>query len=254
MKSRNRLDLEMLRRGLTESRSRAQGLIMAGKVRVDGRLETKAGAAVPPEAEISLEEAEHPWVSRGALKLEAALDAFSIRPDGLDCLDVGASTGGFTQLLLERGAGRVIALDVGHNQLDWKLRSDDRVIVMEGVNARKLGKGDLPFDADLITMDLSFISLRLVIPAIAAFLKPGGLLICLVKPQFEAGRHQVGRGGVVRDEKLRRRTIDGVVSFIEELGFEKLGLICSPITGRKGNREELAVFRRSPRTEDHPDP
>jgi len=253
MKQKSRLDLELLRRGLAESRSLAQGLIMTGKVRVDGKLLTKAGSAVSPEAEIRVEEAEHSWVSRGALKLEAALDAFDIRPEGLDCLDVGASTGGFTHILLERGARRVIALDVGHNQLDWRLRSDERVIVMEGVNARKLQPGDLPFDADLVSMDLSFISLRLVIPAVLQFLKPGGILICLIKPQFEAGREQVGRGGIVRDETIRRRTIDEVVAAIGELGLEKLGLVSSPIMGRKGNREELAVFRRPPRTEDRPE-
>jgi len=253
MKEKNRLDLELLRRGLAESRSRAQGLIMTGKVRVDGKLLTKAGSAVSPEAEITVEEAEHSWVSRGALKLEAALDAFDIRPEGLDCLDVGASTGGFTHILLERGARRVIALDVGHNQLDWRLRSDERVVVMEGVNARKLQEGDLPFDADLVSMDLSFISLRLVIPAVLQFLKPGGILICLIKPQFEAGREQVGRGGIVRDETIRRRTIDEVVAAIGELGLEKLGLVSSPIMGRKGNREELAVFRRPLRTEDRPE-
>ena len=244
MKHKSRLDLEILRRGLAESRSRAQALIMAGKVRVKGEKITKSGTAVSEEAEIEVEAPEHPWVSRGALKLKAALDEFGIDPDGRDCLDVGASTGGFTHLLLDRGARRVIALDVGHNQLDWKLRSDERVVVMEGVNARHLQEGDLPFDVELISMDLSFISLRLVIPAVLPFLREGGLLICLIKPQFEAGREQVGRGGIVRDEEIRRRTIDGVVEAIEELGLEKLGLISSPIKGRMGNQEELAVFRK----------
>lgn len=245
MSAKNRLDLEMLRRGLTDSRSRAQALIMAGKVRVDGEKITKSGTAVSEEAEIEVEAPEHPWVSRGALKLKAALDEFEVDPEGWDCLDVGASTGGFTHLLLDRGARRVIALDVGHNQLDWKLRSDDRVTVMEGVNARHLKEGDLPFEVDLISMDLSFISLRLVIPAVLPFLRAGGLLICLIKPQFEAGREQVGKGGIVRDETIRRSTIDAVVEAIEELGLKKRGLVSSPIRGQKGNLEELAVFRKS---------
>lgn len=244
MSAKNRLDLEILRRGLTDSRSRAQALIMAGKVRVDGEKITKSGTAVSEEAEIEVEAPEHPWVSRGALKLKAALDEFEVDPEGWDCLDVGASTGGFTHLLLDRGARRVIALDVGHNQLDWKLRSDDRVTVMEGVNARHLKEGDLPFEVDLISMDLSFISLRLVIPAVLPFLRAGGLLICLIKPQFEAGREQVGKGGIVRDETIRRSTIDAVVEAIEELGLKKLGLVSSPIRGQKGNLEELAVFRK----------
>lgn len=244
MSSKARLDLEIVRRGLAESRSRAQALIMAGKVRVDGEKMTKSGTAVSEESEIEVEQPEHPWVSRGALKLQAALDAFNIDPEGFDCLDVGASTGGFTHLLLDRGARRVIALDVGHNQLDWKIRSDDRVLVMESVNARHLQKGDLPFDVDLITMDLSFISLKLVVPAVLPFLKEGGFMICLIKPQFEAGREQVGRGGIVRDEKIRRRTIDGVVGAIEGFGLERVGLIPSPIKGQKGNQEELAVFYR----------
>jgi len=217
---------------------------MAGKVRVDGEKMTKSGTAVSEESEIEVEQPEHPWVSRGALKLQAALDAFNIDPEGFDCLDVGASTGGFTHLLLDRGARRVIALDVGHNQLDWKIRSDARVLVMESVNARHLQKGDLPFDVDLITMDLSFISLKLVVPAVLPFLKEGGFMICLIKPQFEAGREQVGRGGIVRDEKIRRRTIDGVVGAIEGFGLERVGLISSPIKGQKGNQEELAVFYR----------
>ncbi len=244
MSAKNRLDLEILRRGLTDSRSRAQALIMAGKVRVDGEKITKSGTAVSEEAEIEVEAPEHPWVSRGALKLKAALDEFEVDPEGWDCLDVGASTGGFTHLLLDRGARRVIALDVGHNQLDWKLRSDDRVTVMEGVNARHLKEGDLPFEVDLISMDLSFISLRLVIPAVLPFLRAGGLLICLIKPQFEAGREQVGKGGIVRDETIRRSTIDAVVEAIEELGLKKRGLVSSPIRGQKGNLEELAVFRK----------
>lgn len=239
-----RLDLELVERGLVESRARAQGLILAGKVLVEGRRVTKAGAPVRPEATIRLLEPDHPYVSRGALKLAPALEAFAIDPEGLDCLDVGASTGGFTQLLLEHGARRVIALDVGHNQLDWRLRSDPRVTVMEGVNARTLEPDGLPYRVRLVTMDVSFISLRLVVPAILPHLEPGGHLICLVKPQFEAGREQVGKGGIVRDEAVRRRVVDETVAALEALGLERLGLLPSPIRGQKGNLEELAGFRR----------
>jgi len=242
MAGKRRLDVIVTERGLAPSRARAQALIMAGKVRVDGQVVTKAGAQTDPGATIEVDQADHPWVGRGALKLAAALDAVPIDPSGLDCLDVGASTGGFTHLLLDRGAHRVIALDVGRNQLDWRLRSDDRVIVMEGVNARHLGPGDLPFAVQLITMDLSFISLRLVVPAVLPFLEDGGHLVCLVKPQFEAGREQVGRGGIVRDEAVRRRVIDEVVAHLEALGLTRVVVIPSPIAGRKGNREELAVF------------
>jgi len=236
--------VELVERGLAPTRSRAQGLILAGKVRVDGRPVTKAGTPVAPDAEIRLLTPDHPWVSRGALKLEAALDAFDIDPAGLDCLDVGASTGGFTELLLERGARRVIALDVGRNQLDWKLRSDPRVVVMEGVNARTLGPDALPWPVRLATFDVSFISLRLVVPPVLPHVEPGGTLVCLVKPQFEAGRESVGRGGIVRDEGVRRRAIDGTVAALEALGLERIGLVPSPIRGQKGNLEELAAFRK----------
>ncbi len=239
-----RLDVELVERGLVSTRSRAQGLILAGKVLVDDRPVTKAGTPVAPDAAIRLLEPDHPWVSRGALKLEAALDAFGIDPAGLDCLDVGASTGGFTELLLARGARRVIALDVGRNQLDWKLRSDPRVVVMEGVNARTLGPGDLPFPVRLATFDVSFISLRLVVPPVLPHVEPGGRVVCLVKPQFEAGREQVGSGGIVRDEAVRREAVDATVAALEALGLERIGLVPSPIRGQKGNQEELAAFLR----------
>jgi 23S rRNA (cytidine1920-2'-O)/16S rRNA (cytidine1409-2'-O)-methyltransferase len=241
--ARKRLDTAVTERGLAPSRARAQSLIIAGRVRVGGEAVTKAGHGVEPDAEITVDQPEHPWVSRGALKLVAALDAFAIDPAGRDCLDVGASTGGFTDLMLDRGARRVIALDVGHNQLDWKLRSDDRVVVMEGVNARNLGPDELPFPVSLATFDLSFISLRLVVPAILPHLERGADLVCLIKPQFEAGREQVGKGGIVRDDAVRRATIDGVVGDLVALGLEHRGTVPSPITGQKGNREELAAFR-----------
>ncbi len=244
MGDRRRLDVELSERGLAPSRARAQALILAGRVSVNGRPATKAGVSVGPDTAIEVSEPDHPYASRGALKLSAALDAFGVDPAGLDCLDVGASTGGFTDLLLERGARRVIALDVGRGQLDWRLRGDDRVVVMEGVNARHLGPDDLPFRVSIATVDVSFISLRLIVPALAPHLGPGGWLICLVKPQFEAGRAQVGKGGIVRDDSVRRRVIDDTVAAVVALGFELVGVTPSPIRGRKGNLEELAVFRR----------
>jgi len=241
---KKRLDVVMTKRGLAPSRARAQALVLAGKVLVDGAPVTKAGTSVAEDAVIELVAPDHPYVSRGALKLAAALDAFAISPEGLDCLDVGASTGGFTDLLLERGARRVAALDVGRGQLDWKLRTDPRVAVLEGVNARHLGPGDLPFAVDLACVDVSFISLELVVPAVLPQLKPGATLICLVKPQFEAGRDQVGSGGVVRDEAVRRRVVDATVAALAKLGLELVGVVPSPIRGPKGNLEELAVFRK----------
>jgi len=233
----------MADRGLAPSRSRAQSLVIAGKVRVEGRVECKAGAQVAPDAKIEIQTPDHPYVSRGALKLMAALDAFDIAPEGLDCLDIGASTGGFTDLLLERGARRVIALDVGRGQLDWRLRTDPRVEVMEEVNARHLETIALPFAAALATVDVSFISLRLVVPPLLTHLLPHAWLVCLVKPQFEAGREEVGKGGIVRDETVRRETIDRTVRALADLGLQHIGLVPSPIRGQKGNLEELAVFR-----------
>ncbi len=243
MAKKNRLDVILTERGMAPSRARAQALILAGRVRVGGVVEGKAGAQVDPEAAVEVDQPDHPWVSRGALKLVAALDAFEISPENLDCLDVGASTGGFTDVLLARGARRVVALDVGRGQLDWRLRNDPRVVVMEGVNARYLDAVELPFAAGLATVDVAFISLRLVVPALLPHLVAGAHLVCLVKPQFEAGREEVGKGGIVRDEATRRAAIDGTVGALEGLGLFRIGLIPSPIRGQKGNLEELAVFR-----------
>ena len=243
MALKKRLDVVVAERGLAPSRARAQALILAGKVRVNDEVVSKAGTQVTTEALIEVEAPDHPYVSRGALKLAAALDVFGISPQDLDCLDVGASTGGFTDLLLERGARRVIALDVGRGQLDWRLRTDDRVVVMERVNARHLDSTALPFAVSLVVVDVSFISLRLVVPALLSHLLPVAWLVCLVKPQFEAGRHEVGKGGIVRDEGVRRRTIEETVCSLAALGLERVGVIPSPIRGQKGNLEELAVFR-----------
>jgi 23S rRNA (cytidine1920-2'-O)/16S rRNA (cytidine1409-2'-O)-methyltransferase len=245
MVSRARLDVVMAARGLVPSRAKAQALILAGKVTVDGVTTTKAGTQILPDAVVELAEPDHPWVSRGGLKLAAALDACALDPAGWDCLDVGASTGGFTDVLLQRGARRVIALDVGRGQLDWRLRTDRRVVVMEGVNARHLEARELPFPVHLATVDVSFISLCLVVPAILPHLEPGGWIVCLVKPQFEAGREQVGKGGVVRDEAVRRQVIERTVAALVAHGLERVALIPSPIRGPKGNLEELAVLRLS---------
>ena len=205
----------------------------------------KAGKMFPPEVSVDVVAAGHPWVSRGGVKLAAALDAFGVSPAGKRCLDVGASTGGFTHVLLERSAAQVVALDVGRGQLDWKLRHDPRVVVEEGVNARYLGRGDVPGRFDLITVDVSFISLRLVLPALVPLLAEGADLVALVKPQFEAGRNQVGKGGVVRDPAVREQAIEAVVAAARALGLECLGRIPSPIPGPAGNVEELAHLRLS---------
>lgn len=243
MRRKRRLDVELVERGLAPSRSRAQALVMAGKVLVDGRPALKAGTMVGHEVVLELRTPDHPYVSRGALKLRAALDELDIDPNGRDCLDVGASTGGFTQVLLERGARRVVALDVGRGQLDWKLRSHQRVTALEGFNARRIDGELLPYPVDLATVDVSFISLRLVVPPVARLLPPGGELICLVKPQFEAGRDLVPPGGVIRDERVRRRVIDDTVRVLENLGLERIGVVPSPVRGQRGNLEELAAFR-----------
>ncbi len=241
---RIRLDQLLVERGLAESRSRAQALVLAGVVRVDGAVVDKAGRAVAADAELAVGTPEHPWVSRGGVKLAAGLDAFGVSPDAKRCLDVGASTGGFTHVLLDRGAARVVALDVGHGQLDWRLRQDSRVEAREGVNARLLKPGDLPGPFDLVTVDVSFISLRLVLPALLPFLADGGDLVALVKPQFEAGKGQVWKGGVVRDPAVREAAIAGVVAAADALGLSLLSRLASPIAGPAGNVEELIHLRR----------
>lgn len=246
---KQRLDVLLVQRGLVESREKARALILAGRVSVNGRVESKAGAMVAPEAALVLAEPEHPWVGRGGVKLAHALDAFGIDPAGRLALDIGASTGGFTDVLLARGARRVIALDVGHNQLHWKLRSDPRVMVLEGVNARTLTRADLPDSGagiDVVTIDVSFISLALVLPAVPPLLAPGADVIALVKPQFEAGRGEVGPKGIVRDPAVHDRVVAQVVEAAATVGLRRVGLIDSPITGAEGNREFLLHLRPSP--------
>jgi 23S rRNA (cytidine1920-2'-O)/16S rRNA (cytidine1409-2'-O)-methyltransferase len=245
-KKASRLDSEVLARGLAASRERARALIHAGQVRVNGPQVTKAGPARAEGDPITLVEPDHPYVSRGGVKLAHALDAFGIDVTGRLALDVGASTGGFTDVLLRRGARRVIALDVGHGQLDWRLRNDPRVVVIERVNARTLSPEQLPPDArafDIATMDVSFISARQVLPAIAPLLRAGADMVILVKPQFEAGRAEVGKGGLVRDPDVHARVVDEVTAAASALGLTRIQVTESPITGTEGNREFLLHLR-----------
>ncbi|MGC4081605.1 MAG: TlyA family rRNA (cytidine-2'-O)-methyltransferase [Vicinamibacterales bacterium] len=241
--ARKRLDLVLVERGLVASRERARAVILAGQVRVDGQVVSKAGTAVADSAQVELETPDHPYVGRGGLKLAHALDTFGIDVRDRRGLDIGASTGGFTDVLLQRGARDVIALDVGHNQLDWKLRSDPRVIVREGVNARALTPADLPHPVDIVTIDVAFISLAHILPVVPALLAPGADVVALVKPQFEAGRDEVGKGGIVSDPAVHEAVVARVTADAERLGFERRGLTPSPITGATGNREFLMHLR-----------
>jgi 23S rRNA (cytidine1920-2'-O)/16S rRNA (cytidine1409-2'-O)-methyltransferase len=240
LKETSRLDAALVTRGLAVSRERARALILAGLVRVNGTMVSKAGSPVEPADDITLIEPDHPYVGRGGVKLAHALDVFAIDVTGRLALDVGASTGGFTDVMLRRRAARVVALDVGHGQLDWRIRSDPRVIVLERINARTLTPDQLPDDArifGMVTMDLSFISVRHVLPAIVPLLDPGADLVILVKPQFEAGREEVGKGGLVRDAAVHMRVVDEVAAAANALGLTRVAMTESPITGTEGNRE-----------------
>lgn len=236
-RGRERLDRLLVERGLARSRERAQALVLAGVVRVDGNRASKAGALVPRAAAVSLITPDHPYVSRGGMKLAGALDAFRVDPAGLVALDIGASTGGFTDCLLRRGVLRVYALDVGKGQLDWSLRQDPRVVVMEGQNARHLGPRDLPERVGIAAVDVSFISLRLVLPALAPLLHRGAPALVLVKPQFEVGRLDVGRGGIVRDPRLHLETLARIGGAATAAGLGVRAACTSPIAGARGNRE-----------------
>jgi len=245
-KDASRLDAAVVARGLAASRERARALILAGQVRVDGVVVSKAGTPVKPDAAVTLDQRDHPYVGRGGVKLAHALDTFDIAVEDRLALDVGASTGGFTDVMLRRGARRVVALDVGHGQLDWKLRTDPRVVVLEKINARTLTPEQLPEDArrfDLVTMDVSFISVRQVLPALVPVLAPGADLVVLVKPQFEAGREEVGKGGLVRDAAVQARTVEDVTSAANALGLTRVAAVESPITGTEGNREFFLHLR-----------
>jgi 23S rRNA (cytidine1920-2'-O)/16S rRNA (cytidine1409-2'-O)-methyltransferase len=230
-------------RGLSPSRERARALILAGQITVDGRVISKAGAPVPVDARVELVAPDHPFVGRGGVKLAHALETFGIGVEGRRALDVGASTGGFTDVLLQRGAKSVIALDVGHGQLDWRLRNDSRVLVRERVNARKLTGDDVPYIVDLVTIDVAFISLRHIFPSLPPFLARGSDIVALVKPQFEAGRTQVARGGLVTDPAVHDAVIARTVEAASAAGLRRAGMTPSPITGAKGNREFFLHLR-----------
>ena len=240
--AKSRLDQLVVERGLAPSRERARALILAGQVLVGGQPMTKAGTAVDADAVIDLLAPDHPYVGRGGLKLAHALDTFNIAVDGRECLDIGASTGGFTDVLLQRGAARVVALDVGHGQIDWKLRNDPRVVVIEGFNARHLTPADLPGPVDVVVIDVSFISLRQIFPVVPPLLQPEGDVIALVKPQFEAGRAEV-RKGIIHDPAVHTRVLDEVSAAAAEVGLTPAGMTPSPITGQKGNVEFLLHLR-----------
>ena len=241
--SKQRLDAVLVERGLAPSRERARALILAGQVTVDGQVVSKAGAPVAAAARVELAIPDHPYVGRGGVKLAGALDVFQIDPRGRRALDVGASTGGFTDVLLQRGAESVIALDVGRAQLDWRLRTDPRVLVREGVNARALTTEAVPYRVSLVTIDVSFISLKHILPALPPFLDPGADLVALVKPQFEAGRDEVGKHGIVADPAVHEAVIARVTEYASASGLARVAMTPSPITGATGNQEFFLHLR-----------
>lgn len=240
---RMRLDLALVERGFFDTRSRAQAAIEAGCVWVNGAVADTAARKVTPDAVIEAE-APHPWVSRGGVKLAAALDAFGIDPRGRTCLDIGASTGGFTEVLLTRGAQHVTAVDVGHGQLHPRLRDDARVVNLEGTDARRLTAADLSAPPSLIVVDASFIALSKVLVAALALAAPDADLVALVKPQFEVGRDGIGKGGIVKDAAMRQQALDDVISWLRQQGWRSTGHMPSPIQGGDGNEEYLLAARR----------
>ena len=242
---KTRLDVLCVERGLAPSRERARALIMAGKIMVDGRPVPKPGTSIHLSAALTLKGADLPFVSRGGLKLQAALKLFGIPVYDAVCIDVGASTGGFTDCLLQNGARRVYAVDVGYGQLAWQLRQDKRVIAMERTNARYLKPNDFETLADLATIDAAFISLRLLVPPLIPCLRAQGTIIALIKPQFEVGKGKIGKGGVVRDPQLHGQVIEGLKTFFRNLRLDVRGVCPSPIRGPKGNREFL-IYLRTP--------
>jgi len=237
---KERLDVLLVNKGFSESREKAKRTIMAGIVYVNGEKEDKAGTTFDPEVEIEVRGNVLPYVSRGGLKLEKAIKEFGVSCEGKVCLDIGASTGGFTDCMLQNGAVKVFAIDVGHGQLDWKLRNDERVVCMEKTNIRYVKPEDLGELASLVSIDVSFISLQLVLPVVKTLIKDDCQVVCLIKPQFEAGRDQVGKKGVVRDKKVHVEVIEKTLSFAYSIGFELKGLTFSPIKGPEGNIEYLA--------------
>lgn len=241
---KTRLDLLLVQRCLVDSREKAKKMIMAGLVEVDNQISDKPGHLIPVSSEISLKEPSLPFVSRGGLKLEAALDHFPVEVKGKVLMDVGASTGGFTDCLLQRGADKVIAVDVGYGQLHWKIRQDPRVVVLEKTNIRYLGPDQIKGPINGAVIDVSFISLKLVVPPISRLLLEKAFIVALIKPQFEVEKDQVGKGGVVRDPSLREEVVTNLVRFFEETGWQVKGCIPSPILGPKGNQEYLVYLKR----------
>ena len=239
MKNKKRLDVLLTERLYAETRSKAQAIIMSGNVYVNGQKADKPGMSFEETVDIEVRGAVCPYVSRGGLKLEKALRDFGVKPEGYVCSDSGASTGGFTDCLLQQGASKVFAIDVGYGQLDWKIRSDERVVVMERTNIRYVTPEDLGEPLDLSVIDVSFISLKIVLPTIKTLLKPTGQVLCLIKPQFEAGKDKVGKKGVVREPETHKEVLDGFVALANELDFKILGLTFSPVKGPEGNIEFL---------------
>lgn len=239
MKIKKRLDVLLTEQGYAENRTKAQAIIMSGIVYVDGQKADKPGTSYEESVAIEVRGAACPYVSRGGLKLEKALRDFGVKPEGYVCSDSGASTGGFTDCLLQQGARKVFAIDVGYGQLDWKIRSDPRVVVMEKTNIRYVTPEQLGEPLDLSVVDVSFISLKIVLPAIEKLLKPRGQVLCLIKPQFEAGRDKVGKKGVVREKSTHKEVLDDFVALADALGFKILGLTFSPVKGPEGNIEFL---------------
>ncbi len=242
--AKSRLDVALVDRGLVESRSKAQALIMAGKVFSGETKLDKPGTPVAEDKPLEVRGADHPWVSRGGLKLVQALDRFAIDPAGVTAIDVGASTGGFTDVLLSRGAAKVYAVDVGHGQLAWKLRGDPRVVVMEKTNARYLTSAEIPDPIGLVVCDASFIGLETVLPAALVLATPGAFLAALIKPQFEVGKGRVGKGGVVRDAALHEEVCARITAWLPGQGWTVLGIVESPILGPEGNKEFLIGARK----------
>jgi len=241
-----RLDQKVFDLGLTESRERAKTTIMAGVVYVDGQKADKPGMQVNLDANIEIRGNTLPFVSRGGYKLDKAIKVFGINPSGMTCIDCGASTGGFTDVLLQNGASKVYAVDVGYGQLSWKLRQDSRVINLERTNVRYLNNDIIPEKIDLAVMDASFISIKLLIPPVIDLLKEGSDFVCLVKPQFEAGREEVGKKGVVRDPKVHIKVLESIVNFLSECDYCLKGLDYSPVKGPEGNIEYLCLINKSP--------
>ncbi len=240
-----RLDNLLVQLGLAESRTRAQALIATAKVYTGQVKLDKAGHMVSPDIPLIVREAEHPYVSRGGLKLAHAITHFSLQPEGMVCADIGASTGGFTDVLLRGGAAKVYAVDVGHGQLDWKIRQDGRVVVLEKTNARQLQASHIPEPLDWVVCDASFISLKTVLPAAMSLTRGGAMLVALIKPQFEVGRERVGKGGVVREAELHRQVCDSTCDWLSgQMGWQVLGVTESPIKGPKGNTEFLVCAQK----------